>query len=154
MGKKSIVKTVAITVGDFVLCGGTSASYPGQWYLGEVLWVGDNDALIERSTMQGETWREVIHHSVIRAFGTISDLGLIQETARKEVFDLQKKVIETEAALGAARDALWGHLKELVSGGLSVIPPDFSEIKNDIERTQQAIETFEIENASQAELAH
>ncbi len=121
--------------GDFVLCGGTIASLPSDWFFGQVIWVGSDDVLIQRTTQNGQTWRELIHATTIRAFGATEDLVSIQSAARAAVKDLALQVREAEAALGRARIALWSKVEELAEGGLKVIPPDFA----DIERSQSAM---------------
>lgn len=142
MANKS-TQRVVINGGDYVLLGGTQASYPGHWYLGRVLWVGDTDILIKRSTVNGETWREVHFISEIRAVGSVSDLVSIQETAREECSTLQKIVREAETALGEARTNLFAKLERLAAGGLAVIPPDFSKIEEDRLKVQGQLDLVE-----------
>ena len=109
-----------LKIGDHVLLGGTSASYPAYWYLGKLLWVGKEDILIERSTQNGQTY--VQHDSIyaVRAVGEISELVKIQDVARRAVKELTDLVHEAEAALGDARAALHARLDELQKGGLKI----------------------------------
>lgn len=116
-------------VGDFVLCGSSTASLPGDWFLGQVLWAAKGDVLIERSTRNGQTWREVAHVSEVRAVGSIAELGAVQEAARIAVQDLHRAVHDVEVALRQARSAVWRAVDELAAGGLAIIPPDFPWIE-------------------------
>ena len=117
---------VQVAVGDHVLIGGTRASYPGDWYVGTVLWVGKGDALVERYTLNGETWRQLISLLEIRAKGDA--LSTVQRAAAEAVREKQEAVREAEQALNRARSALFAKLDELAEGGLQVIPPDFDAI--------------------------
>lgn len=123
--------TLKVEVNDWVLLGSTRASYPGEWCVGRVLWVGDNDLLVERSNQHGETWRDHKFMSDIRAVGDLGDLFTIKEQARIGVKALREAVAEAEQALGAARNALFAKLEELAAGGLKVVPPDFNAIHVD-----------------------
>ncbi len=124
-----LAKPREIVVGDHVLCGSSRASMPGGWFLGVVLWAGKGDFLIERATINGETWREVIHLSDVRAVGTIVELVQIQATARDAVRDLSRAEHEATEVLGRARSAVWAKVDALADGGLAVIPPDFAAIE-------------------------
>ena len=55
-----------IKVDDLVLMGGSRASYPGYWYMGRVLWIGEVDVLIERGTMNGQAYRQLCLVSEVR----------------------------------------------------------------------------------------
>jgi hypothetical protein len=133
-------------IGDFVLLGGTRASYPADWYLGEVLWIGNGDVLVRRDTQNGQSWRQLYSSSEIRAAGTIDDLVAIRRQASESVQDFQSKIYACESALAAARDALFRKLDELAAGGLKIIPPDFAAIDADHQRDQAASEQYDIEN--------
>lgn len=109
-------------VGDHILAGGSSASLPGDWYLGLVLWTNGIDVLMERSTLNGQRFRQCESVTCIRAVGTIAELATLQETCRKEVAALAARVREATSELGAARGALWTRVAELAEGGLKVIP--------------------------------
>jgi hypothetical protein len=130
----------AIAVGDHVLCGGCQASYPNNWYLGYVLWVDGGDALIERSTMQGQTWREVIHLTEVRAVGTVPELVTIERQARDAVAALMPAIRDAEHALGQARTTLFAKLEELAKGGLKVIPLDTAAIDAESHRVRAAVD--------------
>jgi hypothetical protein len=138
-------KKTAVAVGDYVLCGGTRASYPGEWCLGSVLWVGTRDALLERSTLNGQTWRQTVVIPEIRAIGTIEELGKIKEQARKACAELTREIRKAESALGRARDNLFAKLDELAEGGLKIIPLDFEAIEAAHRRDQGAVEQADIE---------
>lgn len=133
-------------IGDFVLCGGTRASLPSDWFFGQVIWVGSDDVLIQRTTQNGQTWRELIHTTAIRAFGTTDDLVSIQSAARTAVKDLAQQIREAEVALGRARTALWAKVEELAEGGLKIIPPDFAEIERSQSAMRAIIEQADTEN--------
>lgn len=121
--RKKAKSLPAFKVGDMLLLGGTRASYPGEWYHGKVLWFNADEVLVQRSNQNGETYTQIHWISEVRASGDYDDLARIQNTARKGVDELRKKVSEAETALGQARDALWAHLETLAIGGLTV--PDF-----------------------------
>jgi len=132
--------------GDLVLCGSTKASLPSDWFFGQVIWVGSDDVLIQRATHNGQTWREVIHTTAIRAFGTTEELVSIQSAARAAVKDLAQQIREAEVALGQARAALWGKVSELAEGGLRVIPPDFAAIERSQSAMRAIIEQADADN--------
>jgi hypothetical protein len=138
-------KRPAIKVGDYALLGGTRASYPGYWYHASVLWVGTEDMLVQRSTQNGETWRETASFVEVRAFGSMADLVQIERTAREECRSLQKVVTEAESALAVARKALFDKLEELAAGGLAVIAPDFTAIEDERQHGQALREQAELE---------
>ena len=133
-------------IGDFVLCGSTRASLPSDWFFGQVIWVGSDDLLIQRTTQNGQTWRELIHATGIRAFGTTEDLTSIQSTARAAVKDLAQQIRDAEVALGRARTALWSKVDELAEGGLKIIPPDFADIERGQSAMRAIIEQADAEN--------
>lgn len=135
-------------VGDFVLLGCSRASYPGEWTLGEVLWIGGDDVLIDRHNWHHK-WRELGKVSSIRAIGTIAELNKVEDLARKELLALKQHISECEVAFRAARDAMWKRLGEMADNGLQVIPPDFA--KMDEERDQDFKHRESIEAGSQAE---
>lgn len=148
MAKQSKPKAPLIVIGDFVLLGGTRASYPGGWYLGRVLWVGADDLLVEHSTQNGKTWRQVQHISSVRAIGTIAELNSIQDAARKAVHEFRQQVTDCEQALGAARAALFAKIDVLAEGGLKVLPPDFDAIEANHIQIRQAVEEYDNEGAA------
>lgn len=111
MGKRSrktkLIGKARLQVGDFVLIG-TYAAMPGHWWLGEVLWIGKDDLLVEQYGIGGQRVHRHVHeHGDIRAAGTIAELAGIKERCRLEVAALTRAVSEAEQALGAARDAVW-----------------------------------------------
>jgi len=148
MAKNTKLKTPNVAAGDFVLCGGTRASYPGEWYLGQVLWAGKGDALLERATQNGRTWREVIAVVEIRAVGTIEQLVTVQDEARKACAELTRAIHECTSELGRARDALFAKLDALAEGGLKVVPPDFEAIEDHGVALQATVEQADVEAAS------
>lgn len=141
MGARKAKKAAApkIGTGDYVLCGGSPASYPSGWYLGEVLWAGPGDLLIERSTLNGQTWRETVAVSHIRAVGTIDELVTARCWASEAVRDLTGAINEAEQALEKARAALWARLDEMAALGVSVIPPDFDRINREGEEIRTVV---------------
>ncbi|MBE7186473.1 MAG: hypothetical protein INR68_18935 [Methylobacterium mesophilicum] len=101
-----------IQVGDFVLIG-TYATLPGHWWLGEVLWIGKEDLLVEQYGTSGQhVHRAVQLLSEIRAAGTAEELFGIKDRCREEVKALADAVHAAESALGAARDAVWRKVDE------------------------------------------
>ena len=130
-----------IKAGDHVLLGGTHASYPSHWVLGVVLWADGGDLLVERGGFSGDSWREVVHVSHVRAVGTISELVETKSRTAEAVRELRRVVDEREAELGRARDALWQRVEELAADGLKVIPPDFERIEADRVAVQDAMES-------------
>jgi hypothetical protein len=134
-----------LKAGDFVLLGGTRASYPSNWYLATVMWIGKTGVAIERSNQNGERWLQTCHRSEIRAIGTIADLCTIQRQASDAVRALVKEVHERESALGSARDAVFAKVDELAKGGLKVIPPNFEEIEADNQAVRDVIERHDNE---------
>lgn len=52
-------------VGDYVLCGGTHASYPDNWYCGRVLWSGAGQLVITRESAAGHKWLDLIPEQII-----------------------------------------------------------------------------------------
>lgn len=148
MTNRKSAPQIDIKPGDWVLLGGTRASYPCNWYLGEVLCMHRGDLFIQRSNQNGETWRETTHISEVRANGTIDEIVSIKETARKAVHVLSQAAGECESALGRARDAVWQKLDELALGGLSVVPPDFEAIEAEGARVRATVEQADIEATS------
>lgn len=132
MGKRKGERTTAddlfsnnpLKVGDHVLLGGTHASLPGTWYLGKVLWLGDEDILLERYTQNGQCYRQLDTIYAVRASGSLSDLNKLQANARVAVKELTDTIHEAERALGSARDALHNKLADLANGDLKIIPWD------------------------------
>lgn len=118
-----------LVVGDHVLLGGTVCSWPGHWYLGTVLWIGDEEILILRCTMSGEQYRELDNIYAVRAVGTISELNQIQELARKAVRDLVNAAEDASSELGRRRAAVQAKLQELQKAGLKI--SSFDQEAND-----------------------
>lgn len=118
-----------LAVGDHVLLGGTVCSWPGHWYLGTILWVGDEEILVLRCTMSGERYRELDSIYAVRAVGTITELNQIQELARKAVRDLVNEADSASSELGRRRDAVQAKLQELEKGGLKI--SSFDQAAND-----------------------
>lgn len=140
---------MSVRPGDLVLMGGTRASYPGHWYIGRVLWIGDGDVLIQRDNAHGDRWRQLESALAIRAFGTMEKLVAVRKAAREAIRDLQRQINDAESALGSARDTLWKRLEELVEKGMvDAIPPDFAAIDAQHEETRAAVERAEQESAS------
>jgi hypothetical protein len=120
---------LSIKVGGYVLCGGSTASLPSDWYLGEVLWADERDVLIDRSDQTGTRhWRDVLPIESVRAVGSIAELVDIQHAAAGAVRALSQNVRECETALGTARAAVWAKVEELAASGLQVIPLDEAAI--------------------------
>lgn len=138
--------------GTSVLLGSCRASYPSDWYLGEVLASADGDLFIRRFTMNGKTWRETAHVTAVRAAGTISDLVTIQRQAADAVREHQQAIRDAEQALGDARGALFAKLEKLSEGGLAIIPPDFAAIKGAYRADRAAVEDFEAERLNLGDL--
>jgi hypothetical protein len=132
MAKRKRKPALAVGISDYVLLGGTRASYPEHWYYGQVLWIGDGDVLVQRSNAHGDRWREVISSSQIRAVGTREKLSDLKRRASEGVRDLQRRIDEVTSALGDARDALFKHLDALAEKGLDIVPPDFVAIDAEI----------------------
>ena len=154
MARKS-QKHPSIPVGQFVLAGGGRASLPGDWFLGEVLWAGNGDVLISRSTMNGDSYRQLLSVSNIRAIGTIEQLSDAQHKAAGAVREMRRRVSEAESALNRSRDAVWAKLNEMVEGGLKVIPPDFEQAERDRVATQEIIDRDDADHvAGRGPLVH
>lgn len=142
---KSKAVTPELPVGTYVLLGGSFASMPSTWFFGRILWSGSGEILVERSTMNGQTWRQTAYSSEVRAHGSIADLVVIQRQASEATRELQRGVLEAESALGRARAALHTHLEKLASGDLKIIPADFEKIAADHAETRDAIIQSEAE---------
>jgi len=122
-GKRSAAVSLferPLTIGDHALLGGSYASWPGHWYLGTILWVGKEEVLVRRATMNGQVYVELDSIYAIRAVGNIDELNQIQETARKAVRELVRAADEAESELGRRRDAVQAKLQELEKGGLKI----------------------------------
>ncbi|MCW5695828.1 MAG: hypothetical protein KIS96_03725 [Bauldia sp.] len=119
-----------VKIGDYVLIGSTSASFPGNWSTGLVLWVGKGDVLIERANQNGGTWREVDSILHVRAHGTLEHCWEAQRRAGEVVRDLIRAAHEAESALVSARDKVWNKLDEFASG-LAITMPDFAAIEDE-----------------------
>ncbi|MEX2126939.1 MAG: hypothetical protein WD871_01680 [Xanthobacteraceae bacterium] len=118
-----------LKTGDFVLMGGTRASYPSGWFLGKVLWSDRRDVLIERDqSCGGRVWREVYSILEVRAVGTIEQLVKVQNEAFKATLDLVREVHAAEYVLGRARDAVHAKVDELAERQPLIFPADFAAI--------------------------
>lgn len=137
--------------GESVLVGSTRASYPLHWYYGRVLWKDARHVLIERSSMNGETWREVVRIEEIRAVGDRATLEPLRLRAFELTRELNKAVTDAESALGRARDALFAKLSELQSDGL--LPPDFAAITAAEKRDRDAFDASDDEAFERARFA-
>jgi hypothetical protein len=123
-------KGATVKPGDAVLLGGTSASYPGDWFFARVLWSDGIDALVERGDLTGtQRWREVVSVAEVRAVGTVPELLAVKEAARKAVHALRGRVDIAERRLGNARDDLWAKLDRLAKEGLKIVPLDRRAIR-------------------------
>lgn len=137
--------------GDHVLMGGSHASFPSDWYLAQVIWSDGIDVLLHRSSPgTSEYYRQVDSILSVRAVGTIAELGLIKEQARKAVHALQSTVHDAEQALGAARAAVHAELERLAKGGLTIIPRDHEAIAQDKAAVRAAVEVIDHENITMA----
>ncbi|HEX2255629.1 MAG TPA: hypothetical protein VHG92_02820 [Afifellaceae bacterium] len=141
-------RRLALQPGDTVLLGGTRASYPWHWHYGRVVWADERDALIERGSWHGESWREVVSIHEVRAVGDIAELGRVKQLASEAVRELQKRVDEATSELGRARDALFAKLDELAEAEPAIFPPDFAAIDEAHAATRRAIEACEEAEAS------
>jgi hypothetical protein len=137
--------------GDFVLLGGTRASYPSTWYLAQVVWIGKAGVAVERSNAQGDRWLQTCFRSEIRAVGSIAELATIQQQASDAVRKLVRDVHECESALGRARDAVFAKVDELAESGLNVIPPNFDQIEADKQQARDVVERNDIATESEVE---
>lgn len=152
--KKSAVRKLVVRVGDHVLMGGTRASYPGEWYMGSVVWIGSDEVLLHRDTLNGgNDWRQLCHIDEIRAVGTIADLVAIKRDASAGIRALQRKVSEAEHRLGAARERLFAKLEKLAARGLNVIPPDFPAMDREAKKRRRNWERADSEYKAQRKAA-
>lgn len=136
-----------LKAGDHVLMGGSYASYPAHWYFASVLWADSTDILLNRSSSNGNTYRQVESVLHVRAVGTVAELSAIKEQARKAVHDLSNTISEAEQTLGSARAALHAELERLALGGLKIIPRDHEAIAESESETRRAIETIDAEES-------
>lgn len=147
-GKQAASSKITVNVGDFVLLGGTRASYPNDWFLGEVLHNDRGYLFVARSTLNGDRWHQIASIGDVRARGSIDELVRVQEAARKEVQQLRAEIAACEQALGAARDRLFNRLDELAAGGMPIIPPDFDAIEAGEKELRAVIERGDDEDAA------
>jgi hypothetical protein len=138
-----------IKVGDTVLLGGTHASYPATWYMGGVLWVGDEEILVQRSTLNGESYSQLYTIYAVRAVGSVADLSKLQRDAVEAVKPLMKAVHEAESALGDARDKLHNHLDDLCTGGLLKHIPWDREASDAFDKAERSV----VEKVDEEQLA-
>lgn len=143
-------KPLALQVGMRVLCGGTAASYPNHWYLGEVLWFDADNVVLKRCAATGQAWTQMISILEIRAFGAIAELMDVRKQAIAGVKDLQAAVDEAESALGRAREALFARLEDLCARELRAIPLNLPAIKAEEGERRAAHEKIESEDAALA----
>lgn len=142
-------KPLVLQIGGHVLCGGTVASYPCHWTLGEILWFDADNVVVKRNTATGQAWTQMICILDIRAFGTIEELLNVRKQAAEGVKHLQSAVDAAESALGNARAALFNRLEELCAQDhLKAIPLNLPAIKQ-ADAEQRAIQE-EIETEDEA----
>lgn len=122
--KKQEAALPLVKAGDHVLCGGNYAAMPAHWWMGLVLWADGADVLIERATMHGDRWREVVSIRDVRAVGTVAELIDLQQKASEQVRDLVREVDAATSRLGEARDAVKAKCEELRAGGLKIVNTD------------------------------
>jgi hypothetical protein len=146
--RKTKKPVLEIKQGDWVLLGSTRASYPGEWYVGGVLWVGHGDILVRRFATTGGEYNQLEPFEAVRAVGTHQDLVEVKKIAADGVRELRKAVSDAESALGRARDALFARLNELAAAEPRIIPPDFSAIKERHRCEREIHERFEEERCA------
>jgi hypothetical protein len=149
MARKPAKPKIEVKAGDYVLMGGSYASFPCHWYFAEVLWADATDVLLHRTNQNGtEFYRQVESILHIRAVGTIEELCAIKRQAADAVRELSNAASEAESALGTARAAVHAELDRLAAGGLKFIARDHDAIaqREIIERV--AVEAIDAEEAA------
>lgn len=146
--QKTTRRPLTLRAGMFALLGYTSASYPNDWCLGEILGVFDNNVVVSRSDMTGtRKWLEVASvHDVRAAAGTIKELVSIRAAAAKAVERHRRRIQACEQRLGAARDALWAALKRLADEGVAVVPLDRRALRQHHVEQRHAHNLFDIQD--------
>lgn len=106
-----------LAVGDCVLMGMPGISMPGEWHIGEILWLDREHVLILQNHIggAGKPYPYLHERSYVRAVGTVPELVDIQARARAAVDPLQKAVRQAEEALSDARDAVYRRLDEFAA---------------------------------------
>lgn len=109
---------LSLQPGERVLVGAPGVSMPGHWFVATVLWTDGAEVLTEHGDTTGTVlYRQVLRIEDVRAVGDYVQLMTFQDRCRDEVKDLRGHVNECEAALGAARDAVWKKLDEIAASG-------------------------------------
>lgn len=115
MKKRQKRTTLRVKPGDCVLIGRPGITMPSDWFGAIVMWVGGPDILTEHTPAGGQCYRQVLDISHVRAVGSWEELRAYQRRCQELVDAEQKKVWETESALGRARDAVWAKLDEIAA---------------------------------------
>lgn len=106
-----------IEPGAVVLMGMAGVSMPGEWHIGEVVWIDAGHVLVMQQHIGGAGKPFPCLHEIsyIRAIGTVSELVEIQARCREELKPLTDAVHAAERALRAARDAVYSRLDEIAA---------------------------------------
>lgn len=106
-----------IEPGAVVLMGMAGVSMPGEWHIGEVVWIDANHVLVMQQHIggAGRPYPFLQEISYIRAVGTVAELVEIQTQCRDELKPLTDAVKAAEEALRAARDAVYARLDEIAA---------------------------------------
>lgn len=106
-----------IEPGAVVLMGMAGVSMPGEWHIGEVVWISGDHVLVMQQHIGGAGAPYPYLHEIsyIRAVGTVSELVGIQTRCREELKPLTDAVKAAEEALRAARDAVYARLDEIAA---------------------------------------
>ncbi len=106
-----------IEPGAVVLMGMAGISMPGEWHIGEVVWIDTDHALVMQQHIGGAGKPYPCLHDIsyIRAVGTVRELVDIQTACREELKPLTDAVKTAEEALRAARDTVYARLEEIAA---------------------------------------